>query len=348
MTAPLIATPNVAAVQVTGSAEQGSAVEVTVTDSAGTTVTADSAAGASGYTVTVDASSLRDGAVGVSAVAVDAAGNRSASATQTTSKDTSGPALAGTSPADGGTAQPAGADGAPTVVSATYLTELTDSTTMRVADSTGTQVAGAAALSTEAKTVLFTPAAPLAEGAYTAQVDAVDSQGNRTTTVFSFILDASAPRAPTVAPPAAISAATAAAAPMSGTSEPGTSITLTVDDTDPTTGAVTRTGATASPQGTWATTVDVRTLDDGTLTVVARATGLLEPHHRCARGAWCVPRLLVFHGLGAQLARLPGHRRVRRGGRSGAGLRVRTPALGRRYGAGHRHPAVTCCLLLMS
>jgi uncharacterized protein with LGFP repeats/methionine-rich copper-binding protein CopC len=272
VSAPAITSRNVTAVPVSGSAENGASVEVTLTDGAGKTVTGSTRAGAAGYSLALDATSLRDGSVALSAVAVDAAGNRSVAGTSTTSKDTTGPGLVSTVPADGGSARPTDSAGAPTVISATYDAALTDASTLRLTDSTGNAVAGRTARSADTKTLQFTPSAVLAEGRYTADVLAVDADGNSTASHFRFDLDGTPPAAPTVTPPAPVSAATAAKAPVGGKAEPGSRVTVTIDDADGATAPVTAPVATAAGDGSWSLSADVRSLKDGTLTVVATAT----------------------------------------------------------------------------
>ncbi len=71
---------NVRAVPVSGTAERGATVLVTVTDESGATRTASVVAGADGYATTVDVSGLADGPLTVLATVTDALGNASAAA----------------------------------------------------------------------------------------------------------------------------------------------------------------------------------------------------------------------------------------------------------------------------
>ncbi len=83
-----------ATIAVVGTAEALATVNISLTDASGTAVTGSAAANGGGaYTVTIDGTSLVDGAITASSTATDAAGNVSTATTQAATKDVVAPTL---------------------------------------------------------------------------------------------------------------------------------------------------------------------------------------------------------------------------------------------------------------
>jgi hypothetical protein len=83
--------------------------------------------------------------------------------------------------------------------------------------------------------------------------------------------DTSAPAAPTASVPSWANSATSGAMPVSGSAEPGSTVTVSVDDRNSASAPATS-SATADATGAYSTTVDVSTLDDGEIVTSATAT----------------------------------------------------------------------------
>lgn len=172
-----------------------------------------------------------------------------------------GPSNTGTSPTDGGYAMP-GSAANPRTVSGTYDAPLKSTSTLVVRDASNSLVDGTTTVS--GKTITFAPSQRFSDGAFTATVNAVNSAGDATSTVFSFTIDGTAPTAPTVDVPPA----TRDSLPVQGTGEPGDTVTITVSDgTNKAPGS-----ATVGTNGAYSVIVPVGTLDEGTLTVTAIQT----------------------------------------------------------------------------
>ncbi|HWH28218.1 MAG TPA: Ig-like domain-containing protein, partial [Mycobacteriales bacterium] len=272
VTPSTIAPADQAAVRVAGATEPGANVAVSIDDSGNAATAAVSAAPvtadeAGAYSVTLNVSSLSDGVLTATAVATDAAGNRS-TGTGTAVKDTTAPVLVSVSP--DGAAGP-GTTLNPTTAKATFDEPLADSSVLSVRNSVGNVVSGAVSFADENRTVVFTPAVRFTDGTYTASWSVADGVGNSRTGQFSFTIDGVAPANPTVVLTDPVNAANAAAVPVSGTAdEPGLTVLLSADDANPATSAVTRT-AVVAPDKTFSTTMDLRSLDDGRIDVVAVA-----------------------------------------------------------------------------
>lgn len=95
-------------------------------------------------------------------------------------------------------------------------------------------------------------------------------QGTESVRSAGAAVDTTPPAAPTVTAPAYVNSTTVNSVPVSGTTEPGASIALTVKDA----GALHtfRATATANPSGVWSAAVNLSSLNDGTLTYNAIAT----------------------------------------------------------------------------
>lgn len=209
-----------------------------------------------------EVATLTDGTITASVTSTDLAGNTSTAATRTATKDSSRPAITTTDPADGGSKKPA---------SFAYTAQATETlgaaSHVDLFDATLTQIA-----TTDTVTTTSVKATPgmLPDGAYTARIYLVDTNGNTGTadgspTVRTFTIDNTAPAAPVITTPLpTINLANQAAFPVSGTGEAGVNLTLTI-------GIVTKTVVVGSG-GAWSLTVDVSVLTDGNVSATARQT----------------------------------------------------------------------------
>lgn len=110
-----------------------------------------------------------------------------------------------------------------------------------------------------------------ADGNHTVSYSATDNAGNASTTqTLTIRIDTAAPAAPALSVPAYVNAANAASVPVTGTAEPGTTITLTSADNVPAHTVTSVTTALAS--GSWAVNPNLAGLTDGTITYTATAT----------------------------------------------------------------------------
>jgi hypothetical protein len=261
---------NAATATVSGAAENGSTVDVSVNDTdAGTAPVTGSDASDGSYSVPVDVSSLSDGTLTATATATDAAGNVSTSGTDTAAKDTTALDVVSTSPAHNSTVQP------PATVSMTMNEPMNTSlSTITLTDSTNSQLAGATTFTNGDKTIVFTPVdtLPDAGSPYTMLVSAKDTDGSDALAAGAvFTVDGTPPGAPSVSIPEAVNAANQAAVTVSGVAEPGSSVLVSVDDA--TAGSpVTDTVTAHATTGAYSTSLDLMSLADGALTATAVAT----------------------------------------------------------------------------
>ncbi|MBZ4331842.1 Ig-like domain-containing protein [Corallococcus sp. AS-1-12] len=232
-----------------GTAEANS----TVTVREGTTVLCTATANASGAW-SCNSSTLTDGSHSITATARDAAGNTGPASTAVPfSVDTTAPA-------------------APVVTAPTAGEQLATSTPVI----TGTAEANSTVTVREGATVLCTATADssgawsctsstLTDGPHTVSVTARDAVGNTSPArTVSFTVDASVPDAPVIATPTNGSVLAAPPATYSGTAEPGSRVTVTVDGTP--LGTVTTNGS-----GEWSITPGPALADGGhTVTAVAQ------------------------------------------------------------------------------
>lgn len=176
-------------VSVSGNAGEAG-VTVTVTVSGGGTATGSATSTSGGaYTVSgIDVTPLADGALSVTAVSEDGAGNDSPASDPAASvKDTVGPTHTASTPADGSTVT-----AAPTVT-------ITFSEPLGSGSISIPGVPGASSFS--GGTVTFTPTAPLGDGTYTATASVTDARGNPGTGAATFTVnDAAAPSTTTLNP----------------------------------------------------------------------------------------------------------------------------------------------------
>ncbi len=239
---------------VSGTAEAGSTVRVFVDGSAtpACTTTA-SSTGAWSCEVTP---ALTQGAHTVTATATDGVGNVSApTSTVTVTIDTTAPAAPTLSaPADGAHLASASVTITGTAEAGSTVTVILDGSVAGTTTASGT---GAWS---------FSPASSLTEGSHTVRVTATDAAGNvsPSSPTNGFTVDLTAPVAPAVASPANGSVTNTATPTLSGTAEPGSTVTVTLD------GAVIGT-AVATSAGTWSLTPP-SSLTEGPHTVSATAT----------------------------------------------------------------------------
>jgi uncharacterized repeat protein (TIGR01451 family) len=264
--APVVVTPangsrtNVQRPVITGTAEANSLVTVIIDGvAAGTTLT--NAAGA--WTFTPPAN-LADGSHTVRVNAQDAAGNTSVSSnTNTFTVDTTPPpAPVVVAPANGSTTNNRTPAITGTAEANATVTVIIDGV------SAGTTTANASGAWS------FTPAANLTDGTHTARATARDAAGNTSvnSNTNSFVVDTTAPAAPVVTAPTNGSTTSNLRPPVTGTAEPGATVTVSID------GAAVGM-ATADGSGNWSFTPSAN-LAPGTHTVSARATdagGNLSP-----------------------------------------------------------------------
>jgi hypothetical protein len=260
---------NVAGVPVSGTAEVGSTVTLTVTDpgSAHTVSQTVTANGAGAWSATgLNLASLNEGTVTYTAKATDPAGNTGSTVTVTSIKDTLAPA-------------------APTIVAPTYVNAanvanvpvngtaeagagltllVTDAGTAHTVSTTATAVGGS--WSTNGLNLTS-----LNDGAVTYTATATDAAGNTgTSATITKNKDTLAPGLPTVSVPLFVNAANVANVPVNGTADPGATVALTV--TDPGTAHTVSQNATADSAGAWTTGLDLSTLNQGTVTYKVTAT----------------------------------------------------------------------------
>ena len=260
-----------AAVVVSGVAEKGATVNVVLDDTvSGGALTSSDVAGAEtgAYDVTFDVTALADGPITATATVVDPAGNSSASASDTAQKDATAPAAPSVDLTD-----PINA-ASKTSVTVSGVAEPGSQVAISVDDETAGDAMTAtttADLTSGAYSVPF-DVTELADGTLTATVTAADVAGNVSPAgTDTSEKDSTLPEVPTLSTPAEVTRATRAAAPFSGTAEPASTVTVTADDADAATAAVSGTTIT-QPDGTWSLVLDLTSLKDGTLSIAVTAT----------------------------------------------------------------------------
>ncbi|MDV2470006.1 Ig-like domain-containing protein [Acinetobacter chinensis] len=243
---------------ISGTAEPGSTVTVTIKDSSGKdvsgTVTADSSGNWS-YTPTVD---LADGTYQVTATATDKAGNISdPSVPVNVTVDATAPGVVVVN------APAVTNDKTPTI---SGTAEPGSTVTVTVKDSSGKDAVGTATADASG-TWSYTPSTDLADGAYQVTATATDKAGNTSTpsVPVNVTVDATAPDPAVVNPLPLTNDKTPT---ISGTAEPGSTVTVTIKDSS---GKDVSGTVTADPSGNWSYTPTVD-LADGTYQVTATAT----------------------------------------------------------------------------
>lgn len=253
-----VTSANVDAVVATGRTEAGATVTVTVDDGSGATapvvVTAVAGSDGSYSSAPFSVRSLADGTLTASARAVASDGATSAAATDTATKDTAAPALTGSVPADGSTVPAADEV-------RLAFDQVVATATVTVTGPAG-PVAGTVMLADGGRTVVFSAAAPLPDGGYLAEVTARDGLGNAGTDSVRFDVDSVAPSV-TVA--ATDVNADQPSTTVTGSTEPGRQVRLTLSSGQRSATAT----ATAGPDGDYTAEVDLSSFGEGTLDVVA-------------------------------------------------------------------------------
>uniref|UniRef100_UPI00356A6378 Ig-like domain-containing protein n=1 Tax=Nocardioides sp. TaxID=35761 RepID=UPI00356A6378 len=218
---------------------------------------------------------LRDGALTVTAVLHDRAGNASAARTATAVKDTTLLALVATAPdtapsGAGGTVE--GLTNNASRTSATFNEAITPTThpaetrsTITVKNRNNVTVAGVGSVSGE--TITFTPSSPLSDAGspYSVTVHAVDAALTTESIdiAYTFRVDTVAPAAPVITSVTnPVNASNQSAVQVRGTAaEVGRSVRVTI-------GSLVAT-PTVAGDGTWSTSLDLTDLPDGTTSVSA-------------------------------------------------------------------------------
>lgn len=256
---PATVTKGAEAVAVSGTTEPGATVAVVARDASTSSRAAATADDAGAWSTTIDLAAMQDGPVDVSATATDAYGNVSEAATASTTKDTRGPVLVSSRPAPG--AVVAGGD-----VAVTFDRPVADGWSFAVSRD-GQAVAGTSSRSTDGTTLTFVPSSPLGSGEHAVAVRVAGETGNSGTASFRYVVDVDPPDAPALVLPSAVTAANAAAVPVSGTAEAGAQVVVTATD-----GATTRSVTLpAGDDGRYAGELDVTGLAEGTVRFTATA-----------------------------------------------------------------------------
>ncbi|WP_461472475.1 Ig-like domain-containing protein [Microbacterium sp. HJ5] len=238
---------------ISGTAEPGSTVTVVIDGATVGTATADPATGA--WTLPL-VTPLPDGTHTVTATATDTAGNVSApSAPVTFAVDTTTAAPVITSPANGSSTNDTTPAITGTAEPGSTVTVVIDGTTVGAADADDTTGAWT-----------FQPTTPLGEGEHTVTATAVDALGNVSppSAPVTFAVDTTVPAAPVITSPADGSTVTDPTPPITGTAEPGSTVTVIVDG-EP----IGQT--TTDPDGDW-TFTPTEPLPDGEHEITATAT----------------------------------------------------------------------------
>lgn len=257
---------NVSSVPVSGTAEAGAKVSLVASDagSAHSVPVTVTASGTGSWSASLDLSSLNQGTVTYSATATDAAGNTGAASTATSTKDTAAPSVAqglnvppyvytgnvSSVPVSGSAEAGAGV-----TVSATSPGSATPVT------GTATSVGGTWSMNLNL--------ASLGDGTVTYTVTVKDAAGNTSgPATATDTKDTVAPALTITAPMYVNLSSNVAAVPVSGTTEAGTVVNVTVRN-----GVSQSVTKQVAPTGTsWSTTMDLSTLTDGTLTYTAATT----------------------------------------------------------------------------
>jgi hypothetical protein len=260
---------NAAAVPVSGTAEPGATISLTVRDagSAHTATAVTTASGTGAWSISPNLTSLTDGTVTYSATATDAAGNTGTAATLTGTKDTRAPAVPALSVP--GYVNVANVASVPVTGTAEPGSTLTLTVTDAGAAHTVTGVTTTSGTGTWSVTGLNLAA--LNQGTVSYSAIASDAAGNTGAPATATNLkDTQAPAAPGLTVPPYVNASTASIQ-VTGTAEPGALITFTVTDAGAS-HSIPRTAA-ASSSGAWNVTgLNLGSFNDGVLSYTATAT----------------------------------------------------------------------------
>lgn len=272
VSAPLyVNSANVANVPVSGTAEAGAAVTLLVTDAgaAHTVSQTATASGTGGWSTTgLNLTALNQGAVTYTATATDAAGNTGASGTATKTKDTISATPTVTVPAyvnsaNVGNVSVSGTSDAGASVTLTVTDAGSAHTVSQTVTATGSGAWSVAGLNLSTFT----------DGTITYAATATDSAGNISTTGTATNTKDTVSATPTVTAPAYVNGANVASVPVSGTSDAGASVSLTIADAN-SAHTVSQT-VTANGSGTWSSSgLNLGTLNPGAISFAATATDL--------------------------------------------------------------------------
>ena len=245
---------------VSGTAEVGSTVTVTITDSNGNPVETQTPAVDGAGNWTFDASQLTDGTYTITATSTDAAGN-TATDTHTATIDITPPPVTLGAPADNSATN----DNTPTV---SGTAEVGSTVTVEIIDSNG-NVVETQTPTVDANGDWTFDAAQLADGSYSVEVTATDAAGNNATAgPNSFTVDTVDPVF-TFDTPADNSVTNDNTPTISGTAEPGANVDVRILDSNGNEVQFLATTPSVLNPGTWST--DALQLADGTYTFEATA-----------------------------------------------------------------------------
>ncbi len=255
--APSVVTPardavvNTATPLISGKAEAGSTVSVTLDGSAARTAIAD---GSGNWNLT-PSTPLAQGTHALSAWATDAAGNVSPYSSLSFRVDSLAPAIPEVlTPANGAVVKTATPVISGTAEAGSRVSISLDGTTLGPVVTDGS------------RNWSFTPSTALAQGAHSITAQATDAVGNTSpaSSPLSFTVDTVAPEAPVVVTPASGAVVTTETPVISGTAEAGSTVTVSLDGMEA--GLVVADGA-----GNWSFTPNTA-LEQGAHSVTARAT----------------------------------------------------------------------------
>lgn len=259
---------NVAAVPVTGTAEAGAKITLTASDTGSgaphsVTVTA-TASGTGSWSASLDLSTFKQGTVNYSAMAADAAGNTGAATAASNTKDTVAPA------APSALSVPAFVNIAnASAVPVSGTAEAGGTVTVTAADAGSAHtVTGTATASGTGSWSMTMNLATLNDGTLTYAATVKDAAGNTSTAATATdIKDTQAPVL-SISAPMYVNSVTAGGVTVSGTTEAGTAVSVTVRDS--VLNGVTKAAAVSG--SSWSATLDLSGLKDGALTYTASGT----------------------------------------------------------------------------
>lgn len=266
--APATATDTV--VVVSGAGVSGNTINVSVDDTDGGTtavVPASPVTVVSGsWSASVDVASLTDGTL-TATVTQSNGGGTSSAATATVLKDATAPAaptgVAFDAPAKAGDTSVVLSGAGETGAIVSISVDDTDSGTSAVVPGTTTVTGGQWSASIDVTS--------LSDGTLTATVVQADGVGNVSTSAMAMVVkDTSVPAAPSGMSFDGPAKAGDTTVVLSGTGETGAALDVSIDDTSGGTTAVT--GSTTVVAGSWSVSLDVASLDDGTLTATVTQT----------------------------------------------------------------------------
>ena len=272
------ATPSNTPISVTGTSLAGASVSVNLSSSGGgASPTNTVVAAVDGTFSTSFPNTINDGTITATAMVTGSGGTSGPSATATMSKDVTLPTVSSTTPVEGGSERStslAGHSGITAIASEDLKTGVAGST-ITVKDGSNTTVPVTVDFPTTSS-VRATPTSVLSQGTYTATISLVDLVGNAAPPVVRhFVIDDTAPSAPSFSVPALINKANRTSYVVSGTGEPGATVDLTLSDVGSAHTAIASATVASSgvATGTWQTAgIDVSSLNDGIVQFSATQT----------------------------------------------------------------------------